>query len=120
MRGSMPVTGVPITRTSPAEGLAKPVIRFRVVDLPQPVGPTTATNSPRATLMLKSRRAVIDLPSGVRKRRLTLISSIAGLSLCWGMRASGLFGVLHELSGVGFRLVDPTSVAALMKSQGLD
>src|SRR6478735_2678499 len=80
MRGSIPSTGSPNRRTSPLEGRARPVTRFSVVDLPQPVGPTTATNSPRATLMLKSRIAVIDRPSGVRKRRLTLISSIAGLS----------------------------------------
>ena len=37
-----------------------------VVDFPQPVGPTRATNSPRATVMLKSRSVVNDLPSGLR------------------------------------------------------
>jgi len=37
-------------RTSPTVGFSKPVIRLSVVDLPQPVGPTTAQNSPRATL----------------------------------------------------------------------
>ena len=78
MRGSMPLTGAPMTRTSPALGLASPVTRLSVVDLPQPVGPTTATNSPRSTVMVKSRIAVSDLPVGERKRRLTLISSIAG------------------------------------------
>ncbi|WP_412474881.1 hypothetical protein ACK83U_15285 [Rhizobium sp. WW22] len=52
-----------------------------VVDLPQPVGPTTATNSPRSTVMLKSRSAVSDLPVGDTKRRLTLMSSIAGVRL---------------------------------------
>src|SRR5690348_17542684 len=75
----MPDTGAPITRTSPALGLARPVTRLSVVDLPQPVGPTTQANSPRPTVMVKSRNAVIDLPSGVRKRLVTFSSSMAGL-----------------------------------------
>src|SRR5438552_2751913 len=76
--GSMPDTGPPITRTIPALGLKRPVTRLSVVDLPQPVGPTTAANSPRLTVMVKSWSAVSDLPSGERNRRVTLISSIAG------------------------------------------
>ena len=79
MRGSIPSTGRPITRTSPVAGLSSPVIRFSVVDLPQPVGPTIAMNSPRATLMLKSRRATVALPSGEMKRHDTLRNSIAGV-----------------------------------------
>src|SRR5450756_1739306 len=101
MHGSTPVTELPITRTSPAEGLARPVIRFSVVDLPQPVGPTTATNSPRATVILKSRRAVMDFPSWVTKRRLTLISSMAGLVMGADMGSGYLFDVLDKLGGVG-------------------
>src|SRR5439155_18375248 len=114
MPGWMPWTGAPITRTCPADGAARPVTRFSVVDLPQPVGPTTATNSPRATVMLKFRSAVIDFPSGVMKRRLTLTSSIAGSVERWdmvtpcrrGRSVGGQLDVLHELGGVAFRQID--------------
>ena len=44
-----PVTGLPATRTDPALGNWSPVTSFMSVDLPQPDGPTTATNSPSAT-----------------------------------------------------------------------
>ena len=38
------VTGSPITRTTPALAVSSPEIKASVVDLPQPVGPTTDTN----------------------------------------------------------------------------
>src|SRR5205823_12701530 len=81
----MPLTGAPMTLTSPELGGARPVTRLRVVDFPHPVGPTTATNSPRSTVMLKLRSAVSDLPEGDRNRRLTSISSIAGKGSRVGM-----------------------------------
>src|SRR5262245_59711788 len=41
-----PVTGLPLSRTSPAVGVSRPpTIRMTVV-LPQPEGPTKTTNSP--------------------------------------------------------------------------
>ncbi len=52
-----------------------------VVDLPQPVGPTTATNSPAAIVRLRSRSAVNDLPVGATNRFVTPWSSIAGVPL---------------------------------------
>ena len=79
MRGSLSlVTDLPITRTSPAFGFVSPVIRLSVVDFPQPVGPTIATNSPGRTTKLKSRSAVCDAPVGETNRRVTPVSSIAG------------------------------------------
>src|SRR5262249_41104932 len=102
----MPVTGLPKTRTCPDEGCTRPVTRFRVVDLPQPVGPTTATNSPASTRIVKSRMAVIDRPSGVTKRRVTLTSSMAGCEGVLMIAAPRLLDVLHELGGVGLGQVD--------------
>src|SRR6476660_2500603 len=119
--GSIPETGPPITRTIPALGLKRPVTRLSVVDLPQPVGPTTAANSPRLTVIVKSRSAVSDLPSGDRKRRVTLISSIAGavsdsvMSVAYRegpvpphsvTGRTCLLGVLDKLGGIGLRQVD--------------
>ena len=46
----MPVTGSPSTATSPPVAGCRPETSERVVDLPQPVGPTTVTNSPRRTV----------------------------------------------------------------------
>src|SRR6266852_1127075 len=74
----MPMTGLPSTSTSPSLGSSSPEIRARVVDLPQPVGPTTAQNSPGSTARLRSRKAVWTPPEGVRNRLVTPRSSIAG------------------------------------------
>src|SRR5271165_2978841 len=44
-RRSTPFAGRPSTSTSPDVGLRKPMARLSKVDLPQPLGPTTATIS---------------------------------------------------------------------------
>ena len=72
----IPVTGWPPTRTWPALGRSSPATMVSVVDLPQPVGPTTAQNCPGRTTRSTSRRAVKAVPAGVRKRLLTPASSI--------------------------------------------
>src|SRR5215472_13732937 len=80
MHGSMPCTGSPITCTSPELGRSRPEMRPRVVDLPQPVGPTTAQNSPGATLRETSSIAVYGWPVGVRKRLVTSRNSMADVA----------------------------------------
>src|SRR5438067_12555835 len=84
MRGSMPWTGSPITSTSPALGRSRPEMRPSVVDLPQPVGPTTAQNSPGATLRVTSRMAVYASPEGVGNR---LVPPVIWLAVAVGFRA---------------------------------
>jgi hypothetical protein len=74
----MPDTGWPATVTVPADGCSRPDTRVSVVDLPHPVGPTTAQNSPGWIARLKSRSAVKTPPFGVRNRFVTFRSSIAG------------------------------------------
>ena len=54
-------------------------MRASVVDLPQPVGPTTAQNSPSPTARSRSRSAVYAVPDGVRKRLVTCRNSMAGV-----------------------------------------
>src|ERR1700733_4804164 len=44
-RRSAPFTSRPSTSTSPEVGLRNPIARLSKVDLPQPLGPTTATIS---------------------------------------------------------------------------
>jgi hypothetical protein len=44
----MPLSGSPNTLTLPEEGCSRPAPTLSSVDLPQPVGPTTETNSPGA------------------------------------------------------------------------
>src|SRR5437764_15401709 len=112
----MPLTGSPITLTSPELGGARPVTRLSVVDFPHPVGPTTATNSPRSTLMLKLRSAVSDLPEGDRNRRLTLISSIAGEGSRVLMTAPvPLFHGVHEFRRICLGQVDLLSPQVLLE-----
>src|SRR5437763_10709311 len=65
--------------TVPALGRSSPETRVRVVDLPQPLGPTTAQNWPGSTAMSISDSAVNAEPSGVRNRLVTPVNSMAGL-----------------------------------------
>src|SRR5688500_17094273 len=54
----MPTNGCPNTCTWPALGSSSPAATFNSVLLPQPVGPTTLTNSPGATVNVTSSTAV--------------------------------------------------------------
>ena len=57
------VTFWPATVTTPVVAGKSPVTSFMIVDLPQPDGPTTATNSPLPISMVASARAsVVSLP----------------------------------------------------------
>src|SRR6188768_586965 len=58
----MPTSGSPKTRSVPDEGLRRPAATLRSVDLPQPVGPTTETNSPSAIESETSFTAVYGPP----------------------------------------------------------
>ena len=60
----MPPTGWPHIYISPDDGETSPAIRERIVDLPQPEGPTMATNSPGITEKLILARAAVS-PAGV-------------------------------------------------------
>jgi len=53
-------------------------MRDSVVDFPQPVGPTTAQNSPARTVRSTSRMAVNVAPVGVTKLRVARLSSMLG------------------------------------------
>src|SRR5712691_2953648 len=78
MPSAIPLTGLPNTSTSPSLAGSRPEIKASVVDLPQPVGPTTAQNSPGSTAISRARNAVWIPPDGVRKRFVTPRSSMAG------------------------------------------
>ncbi len=54
--GSAP-TSRPATNTQPDEALIRPVTSLRMVDLPHPDGPTSATKSPLAISRLVSASA---------------------------------------------------------------
>ena len=54
----MPSSGWPNTCTVPLLGASSPAPTFSSVLLPQPVGPTTETNSPSPTVSVTSRTAV--------------------------------------------------------------
>ncbi len=75
----IPVTGVPATVTLPPLVGSRPEISDRVVDLPQPVGPTTATNSPCATSNVTSRIAVNEPPFADGKILVARSSRMAGV-----------------------------------------
>ena len=58
------IAGLPATRTSPPLAAIRPVTNFMMVDLPQPEGPTTATNSPLSMPSVASASAgMLSLPS---------------------------------------------------------
>src|SRR5436309_324947 len=64
--GGIRLTTSPFNRISPESGSRKPPMRLRSVVFPQPDGPSSVTNSPRATLNeteLRARVAPKALPS---------------------------------------------------------
>src|SRR4051794_33262518 len=73
----MAVTEDPCTLTVPAVAGSSPDTSDRVVDLPQPGGPTIETNSPSATSRSTSRIAVKPAPSRVGNRFVARLSEIA-------------------------------------------
>ena len=60
---SGPSTSLLSTMTPPLVGGHSPVTTFIKVDLPQPDGPTTATNSPASTRKVASCSASVPSPS---------------------------------------------------------
>src|SRR5262245_14794909 len=69
----------------PSLGLSRPATRLRIVLLPQPDGPTTATNSPSRTLRLTRSIAVSGAPPpGAAKRFVTPMRSSTGAVFCIG------------------------------------
>ena len=54
----MPATSRPSISMEPLVGVSSPPSRFSSVDLPQPLGPMTATNSPGSTVRSTSSSAV--------------------------------------------------------------
>src|SRR5438309_5966142 len=63
----------PITSTAPDVGSISPAIRLNIVDLPQPVLPSTATISPGATSN-DSRSTAIRSPRPSGRRKILLTS----------------------------------------------
>src|SRR5262245_14408246 len=74
--GLGPSTGMLFRRMRPSLGRSRPATRLRIVLLPQPDGPTTATNSPARTSRLTRSIAVSgDTRSRAVKRLVTPMSS---------------------------------------------
>ena len=57
------MTGLPSIRICPLLGFTRVAIMLRTVLLPEPDGPSNATNSPRRTLKETSRTASIAVPA---------------------------------------------------------
>jgi hypothetical protein len=72
----IPSTGFPPTLTVPALGRSSPATIVSEVDLPHPLGPTTAQNFPGPMVISTSRTAVNVDPDGVAKRFVTPLNSI--------------------------------------------
>src|SRR3954464_15606274 len=62
----------------PDDGATSPAATLSNVDLPQPVGPTMATNSPSATASDARSTAGYEPPSASRKLTVTCASATAG------------------------------------------
>jgi hypothetical protein len=60
--GGGPCTTWPLTRTAPDVDGSSPATIFSSVLLPQPLGPTTATNSPSSAVSVISSSAVSYVP----------------------------------------------------------
>src|SRR5215831_12519117 len=89
----MPEIGSPRTRTVPDVGLSSPAATLSSVDLPQPVGPTTETNSPSPMESVTSFTAVYappPLPANVQVTLSKWTAAVMPTSLVLRLR------LLHE------------------------
>src|SRR3954464_2688330 len=79
----MPASASPRMRTVPDVGLSNPAATFSSVDLPQPVGPTTETNSPSAIESVTSLTAVYEPfpPANVQVMRSSSTAAVTSLVL---------------------------------------
>ena len=73
-RRNGPITGSPSSRNTPERGGSSPATSRSKVDLPQPEGPSSATNSPGLTLKFTSSSTGSTLPS-ISKAWLTCSTS---------------------------------------------
>src|SRR6202158_6296685 len=64
MREPAPLFSIPATLVPPSEGASSPAMTLSMVDLPQPEGPTIATNSPSLTVRLTRSSARVS-PKGM-------------------------------------------------------
>src|SRR5205814_1836294 len=81
----------PPTRTVPPSGVSKPPMMCASVDLPDPDGPVTATNSP-APMVTLTRSSAWIVSSPMRYRRMTSCSSMTtgiGVPPCSAMQSLG-------------------------------
>src|SRR3954468_2487857 len=106
----MPESGSLKTRNAPAEGRNKPAATLSSVDLPQPVGPTTETNSPSPTASVTSFTAVYAPAPPPRAAKVQVIrsNSIAAMALCLGTMngAARPFDPRYRLLVLRDRLLD--------------
>src|SRR6266850_706818 len=92
----MPSSRVPKTVTAPAEGWSKPAATFSRVVLPQPVGPTTETNSPSPTRSVVSRTAVYRSDESSRELNVH--------SMCSSARAGSMIRAVYRAGSTVFRI----------------
>src|SRR5580692_564160 len=92
------VTGAPSYVTAPADGFSVPATRFSSVDLPQPLGPTIARNSPLRTSRFAGPMACIP-------PKCTFTS--------WNWISTGR-GTPGEGEGTGIRLLSAAAIVADM------
>src|SRR3984893_11475691 len=75
----------------PSLGRSSPATRLRIVLLPQPEGPTTATNSPgRTQKVIRSIAVSGDTPSGAVKRLVTAMSASTDAVISIGSIQGGI------------------------------
>src|SRR6185437_11336440 len=96
-----PCTGLPSQVMAPSVGLRKPAIALSSVVLPQPLGPTSVTNSP-APIARSTSPVACTGPSAVSKKCrnpvTTILSRVGGLSVIAGALPRE-FGSVSRTSG---------------------
>src|SRR5215217_8413939 len=91
-----PCRSRPPSCTLPAVGWSSPPSRFSSVDLPQPLGPMIATNSPLCTVISTPPSAVtVSRPTRYVRRRLVVCTTISGICHLLLHQVTGGF---HELT----------------------
>src|SRR5690242_9087316 len=87
--GRSPATSLPSSLIDPCEGLSRPLIKLKSVDLPAPLGPMIAWRSPSGTVSETPRMI------SVAPKLLRTPASSSAVSATGGRRAHGAPRIVH-------------------------
>src|SRR4051794_38402876 len=116
----LPTSGSPASETSPSVGVSSPATMFRSVDLPQPDGPITATNSAGVIEKSTPRSARTGAPSDSNVLRNPCVSTTNPPAMATSLICQSSFHVVEHVDAVRPHRRVPTFDRRLIERHALD